>query len=136
MLVQHFLAENQREGLGRITGITRPAMDLLTRYAWPGNIRQLQMVLKNVSLFADGEVLDVADFQSFPDIIGSSSAAAPLELSGRSMADIERDAILAALRDHRGNKKRAAEQLGIDRRTLYNKLATYGIVVEKELSVR
>jgi transcriptional regulator of acetoin/glycerol metabolism len=111
-------------------------MDLLTRYAWPGNIRQLQMVLKNVSLFADGEVLDVADFQSFPDIIGSSSAAAPLELSGRSMADIERDAILAALRDHRGNKKRAAEQLGIDRRTLYNKLATYGIVVEKELSVR
>jgi serine/threonine-protein kinase PknK len=136
LLVQHFIAENQREGLGRITGITRPAMDLLTRYAWPGNIRQLQMVLKNVSLFADGEVLDVADFQSFPDIIGSSSAAAPLELSGRSMADIERDAILAALRDHRGNKKRAAEQLGIDRRTLYNKLATYGIVVEKELSVR
>ena len=43
---------------------------------------------------------------------------------------------MQALQDTNGNKKRAAEQLGIDRRTLYNKLAAYKIVVEKQLNVR
>lgn len=136
LLVQHFIAQNLKDGLGQITRISRSAIDLLMRYAWPGNIRQLEMVLKNVSLFADTDTLTPQDFRGFPDITGASSAAASPDLSGRPLADIERDAIICALRDNRGNKKRTAEQLGIDRRTLYNKLAAYKIVVEKGLSVR
>jgi serine/threonine-protein kinase PknK len=136
LLVQHFIAQNLKDGLGQIARISRAAIDLLMRYSWPGNIRQLEMVLKNVSLFADGDTLTPQDFQGFPDITGSSNAANSPDLAGRPLADIERDAIICALRDNRGNKKRTAEQLGIDRRTLYNKLATYKIVVEKGLSVR
>ncbi|MCB9728049.1 MAG: sigma 54-interacting transcriptional regulator [Deltaproteobacteria bacterium] len=136
LLVQHFVEQNRAAGIGNVSGVSGPAMALLMRYAWPGNIRQLEMVLKNASLFADEPVLTPGDFQSFPELVGTDATASSIPLSGRCLADIERDAIICALRDNRGNKKRTAEQLGIDRRTLYNKLAAYKIVVEKELSVR
>jgi transcriptional regulator of acetoin/glycerol metabolism len=93
------------------------------------------MVLKNVTLFCDNEELDVVDFQSFPDIVQSTSSSSEANLSGRTLADIERSAIIQALHDNHGNKKKSAELLGIDRRTLYNKLKTYNIVIEKELHV-
>jgi DNA-binding NtrC family response regulator len=136
VLVGHFLQKNQKAGLGHVRGITPAAMALLKRHDWPGNIRQLEMVLKNVSLFCDAEELDVIDFQSFPDITrGDASRSGLPTLSGRSLADIERAAIIQALQDNRGNKKKSAEMLGIDRRTLYNKLKAYNIVIEKELHV-
>ena len=95
------------------------------------------MVLKIACLFADTEVLDPEDFNAFPEISGAQIRAMPFTgLSGRTLADIEREAVMQALQDTKGNKKRAAEQLGIDRRTLYNKLAAYKIVVEKNLKLR
>ncbi|MFT7581866.1 MAG: two-component system response regulator AtoC, partial [Myxococcota bacterium] len=111
----------------------------LAGYAWPGNVRQLEMVLKNASVFAEATTLQPHDFESFPDIMGTGDDHGSISirsLQGKSLAEIEREAIIVALRDNRGNKKRSAEQLGIDRRTLYNKLAAYKIVVEKALKVR
>jgi len=138
LLVQHFLEQNRATGLGNVTGISKPALTLLERYSWPGNIRQLEMVLKNASVFAEAQTLEPRDFESFPDILGqeSSHLASAAVLVGKTLAEIEREAIIAALRENQGNKKRSAEQLGIDRRTLYNKLAAYNIVVERELRVR
>ena len=118
-----------------MTGITSAALTVLNRYEWPGNVRQLEMVLKNVTLFCDNQELDVRDFQSFPDIVQGTSSGVVANLSGRSLADIERSAIIQALQDNQGNKKKSAEVLGIDRRTLYNKLKAYQIVIEKELHV-
>lgn len=137
LLVQHFIEKNRDAGLGQVTGIAKSALALLERYPWPGNIRQLEMVLKNASVFAEGTILEPVDFESFPDIVGNAPTMSgkSASLEGRSLADIEREAIIVALRENRGNKKRSAEQLGIDRRTLYNKLAAYQIVVEKELRV-
>lgn len=137
VLAQHFIDANRAAGIGQAHRVGKKALAHLARYHWPGNVRQLEMVLKNASLFSDGEVLAPEDFEAFPDIAGGSgSSAAAATLSGRTLADIERDAIIQALEDNRGNKKRSAEQLGIDRRTLYNKLASYKIVVEKDLKVR
>ena len=136
LLTRHFLVDNREAGIGNVSGISRDALALLSRYGWPGNVRQLEMVLKNASLFADSDTLEPEDFHSFPEISGVDRASpSGSHLSGRSLADIEREAIIQALHDTRGNKKRSAEQLGIDRRTLYNKLAAYKIVVEKELRV-
>ncbi|MGM0574966.1 MAG: sigma 54-interacting transcriptional regulator [Myxococcota bacterium] len=137
VLVQHFLEQNQEAGLGQVTGISSKAMSLLTRYHWPGNVRQLEMVLKNASLFAEGEILQPGDFQSFPEVMGAERPSSrDVHLSGRTLKDLERQAIIQALHDNKGNKKRTAERLGIDRRTLYNKLDAYDIVVENELHVR
>ena len=136
LLVAHFLEQNRAGGLGQVTGISKAGLALLERYAWPGNIRQLEMVLKNASVFAESPILEPRDFEAFPDIIGHEShPSATAGYAGMTLAELEREAIIAALREHHGNKKRSAEQLGIDRRTLYNKLAAYNIVVERELHV-
>jgi serine/threonine-protein kinase PknK len=136
-LIQHFLTANREAGVGSVDAVSSRTLSLLTRYAWPGNVRQLEMVLKNASLFADHTTLEPDDLSSFPDITGVNTARLTgAGLSGRSLAEIEREAIMQTLQDTNGNKKRAAEQLGIDRRTLYNKLAAYKIIVEKKLKVR
>jgi len=57
------------------------------------------------------------------------------QLQGRTLADLERLAIVQALKDNKGNKKKTAELLGSDRRTLYHKLAAYGIAIESDLKV-
>jgi transcriptional regulator with GAF, ATPase, and Fis domain len=137
LLVEHFLETHHEMGLSAVTAIDKGALSLLQGYEWPGNVRQLEMVLKSACLFADESVLTAEDFSAFPDLTGEGGRSLKgARLSGRSLADIERDAIIQALHDHGGNKKRSAEQLGIDRRTLYNKLKVYKITVERELRVR
>ena len=101
-------------------------------------MRQLETVLKNASVFAESSTLLPRDFEAFPDIVGGTGASAPaanLSLGGHTLAELERMAIVQTLRDNKGNKKRTAELLGIDRRTLYNKLAAYGIAIESDLKV-
>ena len=70
LLVQHFIEQNRSAGLGQVTGISKAALAHLERYHWPGNIRQLEMVLKNASVFAESTILEPVDFASFPDIAG------------------------------------------------------------------
>jgi len=143
LLVQHFIEANRKSGLGQVQSISKDALALLGRYGWPGNVRQLETVLKNASVFADTPVLGPRDFESFPDIVGMSGAPAAgavndkgmLQLQGRTLAELERFAIVQSLKDNKGNKKKTAELLGIDRRTLYNKLAAYGIAIESDLKV-
>ena len=139
LLVHHFIQQNQREGIGgAVRGIHPDALRLLARYRWPGNVRELEMALKNASIFCEGDILRPADFSNFPEIVGAEdteAAPAPLSTAVRPIADLERDAIVHALEVFGGNKKRTAERLGIDRRTLYNKLAAYGISVERRAQV-
>ncbi len=143
LLVQHFIEANRKAGLGEVGGISKEALALLSRYPWPGNVRQLETVLKNASVFCDGPTLTPRDFESFPDIVapggsaglGALSDKGLLALGGRTLAELERLAIVQALKDNKGNKKRTAELLGIDRRTLYNKLAAYEIAIESDLKV-
>jgi len=130
VLADFFLKENRKQGITGATRFAPAALGLLGRYRWPGNVRELEMVLKNVSLFADGEVLEVADFAQFPHL-SSGRAQDPSgtglqRFSGLTLGEVEREVILHALDRNRGNKKKTAEELGIDRRTLYNKLARYG----------
>ncbi len=128
-LVQHFLEENRRQGITKVQGITPAALLVLRRYSWPGNIRELETVLKSACLFAEGENLEAADFEALaraesvnPDLSDTGS------FEGRTLEDIERDVILATLKTNRGNKKKTASDLGIDRRTLYNKLKRWGMM--------
>ncbi len=139
-LVQHFIETNRKSGLGQVQSISKEALALLGRYSWPGNVRQLETVLKNVSVFADNTMLSPRDFESFTDIVGTGGGSGAndkglLQLGGRTLAELERIAIVQALKDNKGNKKKTAELLGIDRRTLYNKLAAYGIAIESDLKV-
>jgi transcriptional regulator with GAF, ATPase, and Fis domain/Tfp pilus assembly protein PilF len=142
-LVQHFLTLNKESGLTQIDRIDAPALSLLSRHPWRGNIRELDTVLKNASLFADGDELTVDDFQPLlgMDGIGRASMGSATESGvdfhvGVPLAELEREAIIRTLEAQGGNKKRTAEILGIDRRTLYNKLSLYGVQIEKRARVR
>ncbi len=75
-------------------------------------------------IFAEGEVLEAEDLELNPLNSEASSDGAP---SGRTLREVERESILAALQRWEGNRSRAAVELGISRRTIINKIQEYGL---------
>jgi DNA-binding NtrC family response regulator len=117
-LVEHFLAGQQL----RIDG---DAMALLTSYEWPGNVRELRNALQRAAVMATGPSIGVADL---PPRIRAALAVNPVrrEMERRvPLRSLERTYVLEVLREVQGNRTRAAEILGVDRKTLYRKLAEY-----------
>ena len=127
LLVDKFVLDNREQGISEVEGVTPPALLKLSQYPWPGNVRELEASLKSACLFAEHKLLDASDFEVLQrSREGSADAGDHLFWEGKTLAAIERDVILAALESNDGNKKRTAEHLNIDRRTLYNKLKLYG----------
>ncbi len=128
-LAAHFFALFRDKNKKELRDLSGKALDLLTRYDWPGNIRELENCIERAVIMARGEVIAPADLP--PGIQALSSAEkelAGLALpSGVSLQEVEKTLILKTLEDTGGNRTRAAEILGINRRTLQNKLKDYGI---------
>lgn len=120
LFADFFLDEANRE-LGRsVAGFDAGASALLARHDWPGNLRELKNVVRRAVLLARSERITEADI--------TITAAQPAD-AVRPLHDevAEHDRIAGALRSAGGNKSLAARLLGIDRKTLYNKLEKYGI---------
>ena len=102
------------------------AVELLSEYHWPGNVRQLLNTLESVLVFAPGPEIGPEDL---PEEIRRSSGNREVIRSaaehGLTLGELERDYIFEVLRRTGGNKTRAAEMLGIPRRTLYRRLDEY-----------
>ena len=115
--------------LGReVTGFTTAAADLLLRYPWPGNVRELQNAIEHAVVLAHGPRIDAHDLPE--EVRTRSTRRLSLDMS-RTLAEVERDYILAALEANHGNQKKTAEQLGIGTATLYRRLRVYGVRSEK-----
>jgi two-component system response regulator AtoC len=131
LLVQLFLRRFSPE-LGRsVFEVAPETLNRLRKYSWPGNIRELQSVLKQALLLSSGEVLlpeflpaDV--FGPWQDAGGASSTPRLFD-SGKSLADLECDAIQESLLETGGNRQQTAEQLGISTRTLLRKIRQYSL---------
>jgi DNA-binding NtrC family response regulator len=110
--------------------ISPDAFQKLLDYAWPGNVRELQNAIEYAVVLARHGVIGVKEL---PTEIQLPAALQQTEVTGlprkgvQRLDDVERMAILQALAECRGNKKKAAELLGIQRPTLYNKLKRYAI---------
>ncbi len=127
-LAQHFFTLYRDKNRKEINEISGKAMDLLTRYDWPGNIRELENCLERAVIMARGEIIAPADLP--PQIQALSQAKVEQGFgfpSGISLQEVEKALILKTLEDTGGNRSRAAEILGINRRTLQNKLKEYGM---------
>jgi two-component system response regulator HydG len=129
VLAMHF-AQKFGESLGRrIEQLSPAAADALAHYRWPGNVRELRNVIERAMVLGDGPILDVDDLP--PELLRAAPAASPEVPPDaklvRPLAELEREAILAALAATDGNKARAAALLGIDRTTLYRKLKDYAL---------
>jgi two-component system response regulator FlrC len=96
------------------------ARERILQGAWPGNVRELANALERAAILAEGGVVRGEDLR----VSVTLPAAGP---GGRTMEEIERDAIRRALDEVGGHRRRAAERLGIGERTLYDKLRRYGI---------
>jgi len=125
-LAGHILAQASRRFGKRVSGFSDEAKVLLQDYAWPGNIRELQNVIERAAILCREDQIAPSHLHLSTAPTESSSAAP------RTLHELEREAILAALAAHGGNRRRAAEQLGIGLRTLYARLRDYGMASGSE----
>lgn len=130
LLVEQFLG-NACARLGRRVAIAPAAMDLLTRHTWLGNVRELENAVERLVLFSRGTVIDVADL---PAVVTGASAPVEHQLFADlpSLEEIERRYLVHVLESVHGNRTRAAEVMGIDRRTLYRMAERFGIDLRDE----
>jgi DNA-binding NtrC family response regulator len=135
-LVEHF-AHRVGDDLGKpVSGVSADAVAALKAYPWPGNVRELRNALKRAAVLAEGPIT-LADLPA--DLRGrgpgSTGSATPAAV-GSTLKDVvrqavestERDLILRTLERTRWNRAQAARTLGINYKTLYNKLREYGLL--------
>ena len=123
LLVDHFLVRYGAQSAGH-KRISHDAMAALVRYSWPGNVRELENAVERASVLCRDDEIGLADL---PDNVRSEQGGrlARLVQDEASLAEVERDYVELVLERHEGNQTRAAEVLGIDRRTLYRKLQSW-----------
>jgi DNA-binding NtrC family response regulator len=121
LLAQHYLSYYAKKYHKHVRSIANDAMDKLKRYAWPGNIRELQHSIERAVIMTDSETLQESDFL-LSRTLTSSTSNHTLNLD-----EVEKSAIVKALQMHNGNISKAADELGLTRASLYRRMEKYGI---------
>jgi DNA-binding NtrC family response regulator len=133
LLISAFLkAAGQRAG--RRTDLSANALDALMAYDWPGNVRQLENTIERIVLFSRGSVVSADDL---PDLLQTTRRDTPAGLFEAlpTLEDMEKRYLEYVLHAVGRNRTRAAEVLGIDRRTLYRMAERYGIKLGEDDTV-
>lgn len=132
LFANFFLRQANRELDRNVEGFDAESQRILMDYAWPGNLRQLKNLVKRATLLAADTLIHPRDFAdgltqaSAPADEAAPQAQAPASLHLRN-SDEERERIIEALQQTKYNKSKAAQLLGVDRKTLYNKIKQYGL---------
>jgi len=132
LLADYFLKRYAEKNRKPVKGFTPMAMDMLLKYDWPGNVRELENAIERAVILLTGDhitekQLPLNIVRKDPDLDRSEASASPPPDGSRSLEEIEKEAIAATLQATDGNKSEAARRLGITRKTLHNKLKSYGI---------
>ncbi len=123
LLVHHFLEKYNPRLRKNILGVTPEALNMLVHHDWPGNVRELENTVERLVVLSTGPYLTPADLS----FAGTILSAAVAESQAVSLKDLERDHIILTLQRCGGHKSETAEALGIDRKTLREKLKRYNI---------
>lgn len=121
-LARAFLKRFASQADRSLGDFTPAATELLRKYDWPGNVRQLQNEVQRAVLMCDDTVVDVHDLS-----VNATAADDVADQNLTLMEAMERNKIVEVLRETRGNKLETARRLGIGRQTLYNKIKAYAI---------
>ncbi|MGE8150784.1 sigma-54-dependent transcriptional regulator [Pseudomonas vancouverensis] len=137
-LARHFAHVLGATAGKRITGFSAAALQAMSQYAWPGNIRELQNCVERATIVASGAVIEDEDlpaylFASAPSesgVIFSEGSSVPSDLDA-ALAEVEKSYILAALAQSNGVQAAAAQLIGISERSFWYRLKKLGIHVDK-----
>jgi DNA-binding NtrC family response regulator len=122
LLIQHFIAKLGKDSKKKVSGVSEDALRILLNYSWPGNIRELENVIQRAITLGQHEMVLPEDL---PPLMTRETEGDALEkaLKMRYTVDqLEKEYIKRVLIEAGGNKSKAAEFLGLDRKTLYRKL--------------
>jgi DNA-binding NtrC family response regulator len=127
MLVQHFLHEIRAELNPNIDAIDEEAMQSLLAHKWPGNVRELRHVLERAAVLCSGSIIGHDDLA-----LQGTGNTSPIQTTyaGRPSKSplTEKEWILNALEQTHYHRTKAAQLLGVSRKTLYNKMSRYGLL--------
>ena len=133
ILAEYFLEKFRSETGRKIHGFTPEAMDMLLNYRWPGNVRELKNVIERAVVLCRGREIGPDDLL-LTKLATAGDTSEPLPRRGEflpsSLADLERQHILATLQHTAWNKSKTAGILGIERSTLDRKIRRYELAEE------
>ncbi|MBL0216018.1 MAG: sigma-54-dependent Fis family transcriptional regulator [Myxococcales bacterium] len=125
-LARHLLERIARDLKRSLPRLTPAAEKRLSAASWRGNVRELANTLERAAILADGDSIDESHIW-LEDASSKPAPALAASAEVRPLAELEKEAILHALEVVGGNRRKAAEQLGIGERTLYDRLKKYGV---------
>ncbi|HXZ34597.1 MAG TPA: sigma-54 dependent transcriptional regulator [Thermodesulfobacteriota bacterium] len=129
LLADHFLNKYATQNNKPVCRISPDAMDVLTRYRWPGNVRELENVIERAATLSNTNLIIPADLPRRLQVELSQNAISSLP-SSLPLSELEKLYIQKVLEETGGNKKKAADILGIDRRTLYRMATRLGLPIK------
>jgi two-component system response regulator HydG len=121
LLANHYLDSYAKKYHKAVNRIAPEAMDKLKRYAWPGNIRELQHAIERAVIMTDSASLQETDF-----LLSRALSTRPPS-NTLNLDEVEKGAIVKALQMHNGNISKAADELGLTRASLYRRMEKYGL---------
>ncbi|HVV82064.1 MAG TPA: sigma-54 dependent transcriptional regulator [Kofleriaceae bacterium] len=127
LLADHFLRLYARKVGRPVRRIADDALAAMVAYPWPGNVRALRHALERAVILSDGDTLRLGDFPLPAVAARVPEAAAAGPPTAATLAELERQAIVAALARHGGNISHAAHELGITRTSLYRRMEKHGL---------
>jgi DNA-binding NtrC family response regulator len=127
LLAQHFIGEFNRKHGTKVESLRDDALEMLMTYSWPGNVREFRNVMERALILSKGEWIDTSHLPPYLRNPSAESSTKIVLSLGVTAAEAERELILKTLEKTGHNKAEAARQLGLDVKTIRNKLKTYKI---------
>ena len=122
LLIQHFIEKISVNLKKRISGVSEEALKLLLNYSWPGNVRELENVIERVINLTLKEMILPEDLPKSLDQRADEKLFEKAIREKLTLSQLEKEYVKRVLMEVEGNKSKAAERLGLDRKTLYRKL--------------
>jgi two-component system response regulator AtoC len=131
LLARSFLREFADENRKPVTDFTADALETLMQYPWPGNVRELRTAVEHAVVLCRGEKVSARDLPASVRSGSAAAAADPQKMLARNdltVQEAEKQLIIRALKETKGNRTLAARKIGVSRRTLHRKLHTYQLL--------